>query len=506
MVKAGSAGAIGRFFAVLIALSATAFGSLPPTIPPIEATSVGPAPNYANHPAARPKVSALSAKFTVNYNPSGGCVTTGLKNFIPPDTPSSAWPQEAKDAFTHALNIWAMLLNINQPIVINACWQNLGASGPLGVGQPVSAVDFTNAPLAGKLYPVALANQLALSDLNNSDSVDHDGDNSDADAEIIIAFNNNGAVNWYFGTDGNPPAGKTDFVTTALHEVAHGLGFAATLLANTGGVDICDTGNGNDGQGCWGMGTGQPAIYDYFVENSAGESLINIALFGNPSVDLKTQLTGGNIYFNGPLAKAANGGNRPKLFAPNPFQIGGSIVHLDSGTPAPNQLMTPYAGGARHHPGPVALAMLKDMGWSAVDLPPVTLVKSASAGAVVAGQVVTYTLTVTNTDYLSATNLLLTDTVPAHTTLNPASLSGDAALSGVTPGSVITWTTGVTLSTGNALSRTLAVTVNLNLNGVSAITNTAFVTSTAGVGASAAVVIQAGSGAKVYLPIMLKDN
>ncbi|MDP2602930.1 MAG: hypothetical protein Q8S00_10100 [Deltaproteobacteria bacterium] len=30
---------------------------------------------------------------------------------------------------------------------------------------------------------------------------------------------------WYYGFDGNPPAGTIDFVSVLLHELGHGLGF-----------------------------------------------------------------------------------------------------------------------------------------------------------------------------------------------------------------------------------------------------------------------------------------
>ena len=96
--------------------------------------------------------------------------------------------------------------------------------------------------------------------------------------------------------------------------------------------------------------------------------------------------------------------------------------------------------------------------------------------------------------------------MPASTTLDTASLSGDVSYSGTTPGSLITWTTNVSLSTINTLSRTFAVTVSLDPV-VSAITNTAYVTSSAGVGAddttsTTVVIIESNN---VFLPIILSN-
>ena len=43
--------------------------------------------------------------------------------------------------------------------------------------------------------------------------------------DIITSFNSHAAVDWYFGTDGNTPSRRRDFVSVVLHEIGHGLGF-----------------------------------------------------------------------------------------------------------------------------------------------------------------------------------------------------------------------------------------------------------------------------------------
>jgi hypothetical protein len=79
-------------------------------------------------------------------------------------------------------------------------------------------------------------------------------------------------------------------------------------------------------------------------------------------------MTGNQVYFNGPLVMAANGGNAPRIYAPTTFALGSSCVHLNESTyPAgdPNELMTPFssAGDANHWPGPLCIAMMQDIGW-----------------------------------------------------------------------------------------------------------------------------------------------
>ncbi len=87
-----------------------------------------------------------------------------------------------------------------------------------------------------------------------------------------------------------------------------------------------------------------------------------------------------------------------------------------------------------------------------------TISKAASSSFVNIGDTITYTLTVTNDSDLTATGVVLKDTVPDHTTLDPGSLSGDASFDGTDAGSLITWTTGVNLAPGASLVRTFSVT------------------------------------------------
>ncbi|MFQ5434360.1 MAG: hypothetical protein ACE5FD_05735, partial [Anaerolineae bacterium] len=175
----------------------------------------------------------------------------------------------------------------------------------------------------------------------------------------ISAQFNKDFSDWYFGTNGTPPSNKYDFVSVVLHEIGHGLGFAGSMVYS-------------GGLGAWGLTndgvTYYPTAYDRFAENGSGQSLINTSLFGNPSTTLGSQLTGGNLFFDSPNARAANGGSPPRLYAPGSWQQGSSYSHLDESTYGPgtiNSLMTPIInnGEANHDPGPITMGMFKDMGW-----------------------------------------------------------------------------------------------------------------------------------------------
>ena len=258
-----------------------------------------------------------TATFTVNY--------------------TGNWTSQAKTAFEYALSIWATKITSSVPIAVNANWSNLG-SGVLGSAGPSNyIINFSGAPKTNTWYPVALANALAGTDLSTS-------------SDINASFNS--TFDWYYGTDGNTPNSQIDFVSVVLHEVGHGLGFTGSFQAN-GSI------------AAWGSSTTAPDVFDPFVENTDGLQLTTA--YPNNSGALRAQLTSNGVFFDGTQTRAANSGNRAKLYAPTTWSSGSSIAHLDeiyNGTS--NALMTFSigAGIAEHNPGDITLGMFADMGWA----------------------------------------------------------------------------------------------------------------------------------------------
>jgi hypothetical protein len=249
----------------------------------------------------------------------------------------------AKNAFQFAVDIWETELVSPVTIKVKAQWATLG-SGVLG--QAIWGTAFANfdgAQQTNTFYPVALAEKMAGKDLNPI-----------ADPDIVATFSS--GTNWYFGTDGNTPAGKMDLVTIVLHEIAHGLGFTDTYsVANNEGSVGLESG-----------GVNVPFVYDLFVENGTGTNLFTQV--ASPSAAMKTQLTSADIFYNTLTATTALGA-RPKLYAPTTFNGGSSISHLDEATfktPGdPNNLMTPQIAFSEsiHNPGSILRNIFKDMGW-----------------------------------------------------------------------------------------------------------------------------------------------
>ncbi|MEM9077708.1 MAG: choice-of-anchor D domain-containing protein [Bacteroidota bacterium] len=252
-----------------------------------------------------------------------------------------------QEAFQFALEIWSEEIVSPVPIRIFADFADLG-QGVLASAGPTTLVNnFPGAPQADVFYPIALANSLAGEDLA-------------PDLEFDLVVNIGNGIPWYFGTDGDTPAGQFDFVTVALHEAGHGLGFI-------------DGGNVNNNTGVGSINNGgAPFVFDTFIVDPDQNSVLDIP---NPSEELGTFLTSGDVFVNGQFAVEALGGVLPELFAPNPFQGGSSIAHWDEATfPAgdPNSLMSPQVGSAESNfdIGDITRGHFRDMGWVLAEQPP----------------------------------------------------------------------------------------------------------------------------------------
>ncbi|MFO7620082.1 MAG: T9SS type A sorting domain-containing protein [Bacteroidales bacterium] len=272
--------------------------------------------------------------------PKGFDKAVGSKGSATINVIYSGFTAEAKNAMDYAVMILRAVLPSDANITIRANWQRLSTSGVLANSRITGFADgwTINAFKPDAIYPIALAEKIAGKRLND-----------DSEADIEITFNS--AASWYTGLDGNTPVSQYDLVTVAIHETCHGLGF----------FDSMDT---DVSLGWYGAGS-VPVIYDLFVENLNERKLTDTLFFDNYSPALRSELTGGQLYFNGPLLKNYSG-TRARLFAPSTWDPGSSVSHLDeTRTPAVHSLMTPFIdkGEAIHDPGQWTLSILGDLGW-----------------------------------------------------------------------------------------------------------------------------------------------
>lgn len=254
------------------------------------------------------------------------------------------FPDSARVAFEYAVSIWKSLISSSVPIHIEARWQALGTNVLANCRLGDVMVNFEGAPQANVYYPIALAAKLMDRQVSGSGSPD-----------MIVSFNS--AISWYYNLDGDTPVSKYDLVSTALHEIAHGLGFTGLFYVNAART-----------LGLLGLGDGRPAIFDIYVQDFQRRSLLEQFYYPNPSASLLGAFTSNQLYSGSYLGARWNNGNRPRLYAPGTFNEGSSIYHLNTSTYPygnANSLMTHSAGKgeAIHSPGPITLGILYDMGW-----------------------------------------------------------------------------------------------------------------------------------------------
>lgn len=133
-------------------------------------------------------------------------------------------------AFERAVDVFETKLIGSRPLLINASFDTTSEkkmSGPFAAARPSRWVfDKTAPPLPDDVqYPAALATLLTTS----GDSVNGDWGSIDNGYHLTIFFNpdrDTSSERWYYGFDANPPGDDHDFISTSLHELIHGFGFA----------------------------------------------------------------------------------------------------------------------------------------------------------------------------------------------------------------------------------------------------------------------------------------
>lgn len=342
--------------------------------------------------------------FAAPATPTGGA-TFNITWGAPPNCETP--PAEAVTALDYAASLWGTWISSTVPIEVTVCWTpNLSSGDALGTGMPSKYIyNFSGAPLVNTAYPIALANALSGTDLEPTW------------ADMALQFKCD--ENWSYVTTTThlaAPVAGPDFVSVALHELAHGLGFVGNMYESYN-VGFC-------GNGPVGYLYPCPTPYDWFAVDSAGVALLSY-LSDDPYA-LAERLKG-DANFGGPNTLAANAGSTAKLYTPGNWTVGSSLSHLDPTAfgSSTNHLMTPFYSGVTRHPGPVTLGIFQDMGWRRADGVPNVVTSGPlfiGAGQVVpltgdlvwagyAGQPITYTWTATDQITVTHPGLAATDSV-----------------------------------------------------------------------------------------------
>jgi len=308
--------------------------------------------------------------------------------------------QARLNALQYAANLIAQHINSTVEIKIQAEMNPLGgnASGAtLGQAGPTSALRDFSGGVASTWYPAALAEALANSDLNGTYDVIATF-NSDVDNATVL-----GSTDWYYGLD-KAAGTDTDFVTVALHELLHGLGFL-TVMSDAG--------------------VKQGGLPDVFLNKLEGHATTPTDFPGmSDSQRLAASTDTGNLHWTGAqvtanLAAVTAGktGTHLQMFAPSPYESGSSVSHFSDAV-TPDETMEPYYTVPNHSLG-LAVYVLADIGWTtnmgsgSADL---HLSLSSSTVTTIYGRSATYTLTITNNGSNTAVETNVTYMIPANHT------------------------------------------------------------------------------------------
>ena len=262
-------------------------------------------------------------------------------------------------SFQSAVEIWSQSISSDVPIFVAAVLQPLGTN-VLGSAGPTRI--YANGPGLERdtWYGNALADKLIGTDL-------------DPTLYDIVARFSTVFPNWYYGTDGNTPAGDFDFRTVVLHELGHGLGFFGSMFVDNA-----------TGIGDWGFGIPDPvypAIYDRLAHDRNGKQLLKQNKYANFSTELGDVLLDDPLVFRGPRIAKATNGKGARIFTildlgpgneipglTNIWLPGSSYSHMDFFTYRGSEdgLMVPFLsrGLSLDDPGPIVRAIFDDIGWN----------------------------------------------------------------------------------------------------------------------------------------------
>ena len=150
------------------------------------------------------------------------------------DNPGTTLGELRQNVLIQAGLRWANLLLSDVPIEVEVDYEDLGGSSGgsitlAGAGNTTIAQNFNNAPLRDTLYPIALANSIAGTDLSTLSDI-----RVSVNSNEELSDSQSGSFTWYYGFDSNGPFGTIDFLDVISHELGHGLGFAGNVSNTTG--------------------------------------------------------------------------------------------------------------------------------------------------------------------------------------------------------------------------------------------------------------------------------
>ncbi|MDQ3205630.1 MAG: serine protease [Pseudomonadota bacterium] len=223
----------------------------------------------------------------VNADPAG----QGLNDLTPiapaGGNPGTTIGEQRRIAYQFAADLWGSVLESDSEIRVQASFQPLTCDATrtvLGSAGAGAIYILSGGDQPATLYHGALADALVGFDIQNGAGVD-----------VVSRFNASyGRTNpdgsacspgsgWYYGLDGQTPAGLTNFLNVVMHEIAHGLGFSGFGNVTTGAPLA-----------------GFPDVYSQFAfDNNSQRGWYEMDNAGRLAA-----LSGNNVVFRGPQVTA----------------------------------------------------------------------------------------------------------------------------------------------------------------------------------------------------------
>ncbi len=185
--------------------------------------------------------SAQAAIITpVNQDPAGKGLNDTTVRAPEGGNPGVSVGEQRRIVYQYAADLWGAVLQSNVETFVGASFQDLACTatgGTLGsAGASWVGASAPSGTQLGMIYHGALANAVNGSRITISSS----------GTDITSRFNANlGGSNpdgtpcmtgsgWYYGLDGNTPAGQINFLDVVMHEIGHGLGFSGFVGYTSG--------------------------------------------------------------------------------------------------------------------------------------------------------------------------------------------------------------------------------------------------------------------------------
>ncbi|MBN2829964.1 MAG: T9SS type A sorting domain-containing protein [Candidatus Cloacimonetes bacterium] len=291
------------------------------------------------------------------------------------DITYSGFTVEQEAAFEAGCAIWSTIVDDSYPLRIHA--QFVPLSNFTIITIPNLARNFGGANYPDVWYPTSLARKL--------------GGYEDIEEEADVDFFLNSNENWYYGLDGNCPANSMDFVSQIFKAVPYALGYMSSFYVSQGygSYGMLNPGIlGLTTSFTWEDMEGMPTVYDTFISTPMAQFLTDPTFVANPSLELASLLTGGDIWYFGSRGVECNMLQTPALYAAefNLARTARLSMEEYQNTENASGVPTSSYGQTTRLPSPIVMGILQDLGWDLTLYPlcppPTNLVGSEQADGV----------------------------------------------------------------------------------------------------------------------------